>query len=282
MPTKTAATTYPTCADVALAYHARTKHSLKRYAAGPETLDWDLQPNPFREFAGCARTPLPLTADGLSTGVAQLYASDGAARPLTIASIAALLELSMGLSAWKEYGPDRWALRCNPSSGNLHPTEAYVFSANVEGLDDGLYHYVSRDHLLEQRCRHTGPRGTATRLWIGLSSIHWREAWKYGERAFRYCQLDVGHALGAVRYAAGVLGWRARLVGDVGSAALAAWMGLDRAADFAGAELEDADMLIEIEPHAPLASPRREEALLPFDAAADEWAGPAKIGRAHV
>ena len=25
--------------------------------AGPETLDWDLQPNPFREFAGCARTP---------------------------------------------------------------------------------------------------------------------------------------------------------------------------------------------------------------------------------
>src|SRR5437660_12483691 len=30
---------------------------------------------------------------------------------------------------------------------------------------------------------------------VGLSSIHWREAWKYGERAFRYCQHDVGHAL---------------------------------------------------------------------------------------
>jgi len=39
-------------AEIALAYHGRTKHNLKRYAAGPETLDWDTQPNPFREFAG--------------------------------------------------------------------------------------------------------------------------------------------------------------------------------------------------------------------------------------
>ena len=39
---------------------------------------------------------------------------------------AVLFELALGLSAWKEYGGSRWALRCNPSSGNLHPTEAYV------------------------------------------------------------------------------------------------------------------------------------------------------------
>ena len=37
---------------------------------------------------------------------------------------------------------------------------------------------------------------------VGLSSIHWREAWKYGERAFRYCQHDVGHALAAIGIAA--------------------------------------------------------------------------------
>src|SRR6202011_4655004 len=47
---------------------------------------------------------------------------------------------------------------------------------------------------------------------VGLSSIHWREAWKYGERAFRYCQHDVGHALAAVRYAAAALGWSAGLL----------------------------------------------------------------------
>src|SRR6266498_687429 len=58
-------------ADIVLAYHARTKHSLKRYAAGPETLDWDTQPNPFREFAGCARTELEPGADRLATSFAE-------------------------------------------------------------------------------------------------------------------------------------------------------------------------------------------------------------------
>ena len=43
------------------------------------------------------------------------------------------------------------------------------------------------------------PRGA---LLVGLTSIHWREAWKYGERAFRYCQHDVGHGLGALALAA--------------------------------------------------------------------------------
>jgi len=32
-------------------------------------------------------------------------------------------------------------------------------------------------------------------FYLALTSIPWREAWKYGERAFRYCQHDLGHAL---------------------------------------------------------------------------------------
>jgi len=235
-------------AETVFAYHARTKHSLKRYAAGPETLDWDMQPNPFREFEGCARTELELGAGRLGTGFAQASTPGGvSAAALTIESLASLLELSMGLSAWKEYGPDRWAVRCNPSSGNLHPTEAYVFSSNVPGIHDGVYHYLSRDHALELRYESDNRPEAPARLWIGLSSVHWREAWKYGERAFRYCQLDVGHALGALRYAAGALGWSATLIEHVDSAELAAIMGLDRADAFAGAEREEADLLIAIE-----------------------------------
>jgi SagB-type dehydrogenase family enzyme len=235
-------------AEIALGYHAHTKHGLERYAAGPETLDWDSQPNPFREFAGAPRIALPLLADRLDTTWAQVYARDRVPAPLTIETVATLLELSMGLSAWKEHGPDRWALRCNPSSGNLHPIEAYVFASRIGGLDDGLYHYVSRDHALEQRWRaNMGPPGPR-RLWIALASVHWREAWKYGERAFRYCQLDVGHALGALRYAAAALGWCAKVVEDIADTRLAALMGLDRAADFAGVEHEEGDLLIAIDP----------------------------------
>jgi SagB-type dehydrogenase family enzyme len=268
--------------EVILAYHARTKHSLKRYAAGPETLDWDAQPNPFREFEGSPKTPLPLNALETVTSFSQIYTPETVApAPLSLASVGTLLELSMGLSAWKEYGPDRWALRCNPSSGNLHPTEAYVFCTSVPELDDGLHHYVSRDHSLEHRCRVESGSGSSSRLWIALSSIHWREAWKYGERAFRYCQLDTGHALGAIRYAAGVLGWRATVVDGLDSAALAAFMGLDRAADFAGAEPEDAELLIAIDanPGANSAS----ESLAPDGQAFEtgHWAGRANLLDPH-
>jgi SagB-type dehydrogenase family enzyme len=263
----------PAAADIALAYHTRTKHSLKRYAAGPETLDWDAQPNPFREFAGCPRTDLPLTSDRLGTSFAEACDSTAPIHPLTVDGIALLLELSFGLAAWKEHGPDRWALRCNPSSGNLHPTEAYVIAANVSGLGDGLYHYVSRDHVLEQRCR----RGTAAqgepRLWLGLSSIHWREEWKYGERAFRYCQLDLGHALGAISYAAAALGWHAHVIAGLDGAQLAAIMGLDRASDFAGVEAEDADVLLAISPRD--ARPPTRAGLPVADAVADVWTGTA-------
>ena len=91
---------------------------------------------------------------------------------------------------------------------------------------------------------------------MGLSSIYWREAWKYGERAFRYCQHDAGHALGALRIAAATLGWSARLLDEVADETIAALLGLDRDADFAGAERESAELVVAIGPgdlakHAP-------------------------------
>ena len=48
-------------------------------------------------------------------------------------------------------------------------------------------------------------------LLVALTSIYWRESWKYGERAFRYCHHDVGHAIGAITFAAVALGWKTRL-----------------------------------------------------------------------
>jgi SagB-type dehydrogenase family enzyme len=256
-------------ADIAIAYHERTKHRPARYAAGPETLDWTSQPDPFRVFQGSPSIRLPLCAGRMAR-------APGADAPpeLSLDALGALLELSLGLSAWKEYGPDRWALRCNPSSGNLHPTEAYVIAHGVAGLDDGLYHYASRSHALEQRCHSAAlyPPG----LWIGLSSIHWREAWKYGERAFRYCQLDVGHALAALRFAAALLGWTLRLVPG-SSARLGALLGTGRDHDFAGAEREEPDLLVQLIGPAD----RIPADPAPWDAGQTSWAGQANILDPH-
>jgi SagB-type dehydrogenase family enzyme len=226
-----------------LAYHRLSKHHLTHYAAGPGHLDWANQPDPFRTFAGAPVVELPLLADALRTSYGDVYSSTPApSRRTDVNSIGILFELALGLSAWKEYQGSRWALRCNPSSGNLHPTEGYAILPAVPGLDAGVYHYVSRDHVLERRRAFTVDE--AARLakkvppgsfLVGLSSLHWREAWKYGVRAFRYCQHDVGHALAAVRYAAAALGWSARLVADLGDDAVSAWLGLD-CAGFAGVD----------------------------------------------
>ncbi len=69
-------------------------------------------------------------------------------------SLSLFLELSLGLSAWKEYQASRWALRVNPSSGNLHPTEGYVVLPALDGVsaDPGIYHYAPHEHALEERC----------------------------------------------------------------------------------------------------------------------------------
>jgi hypothetical protein len=130
------------------AYHERTKHRPDRFAAGPGSLDWDAQPNPYREFAGAPRILLPLGAQQLQTPFSALHQPHAVVvQPLSLPSIGTLLELSFAISAWKTYGPDRWALRCNPSSGSLHPTEAYVVCSSVGSLGVGVYHYNSLEHV---------------------------------------------------------------------------------------------------------------------------------------
>ena len=234
-------------AAIARAYHQRTQHTLQAYAKGPEALDWSEQPDPFRSFNGAACISLPLLdKDHPSPPFADLFRPAGnVPSQLNLEHIAALLELSLGISAWKSYMGDRWALRCNPSSGNLHPTEGYVVASGIGDLTDGVYHYRPDEHLLEQRsCIDFG--NSDPRLIIGLSSIFWREGWKYGERAYRYCQLDIGHAIAAFSYAAASLGWQVNLLDQHSDASVARLLGLDQPDSFTGAEPEAPEMLFEI------------------------------------
>jgi SagB-type dehydrogenase family enzyme len=214
-------------------------------------MDWATQPDPFRTYRGAPRIGLPLAADAVAIPYPALSVPGAVfPRPLSLEAVATLLELSLGISAWKGYGGERWALRCNPSSGNLHPTEGYVVAWGVDGIPPGVYHYAARDHALERRALLSGggpssllPAGT---FLVGLSDIAWREAWKYGERAYRYCRLDAGHAVAAVRYAAASLGWSARLVRGAGDEETWELLGLSREDDFEGAEREEPGALIRI------------------------------------
>ena len=241
-----------------LKYHERTKHFPDRTARSPGYMDWATQPDPFRRFAGAALTPLPLPARDAGPDYDDLFAP-GVVEPVRVnlASISAMLELSLGLSAVKQLGPSQWALRMNPSSGNLHPTEGYLIVGPIAGLEEGggVFHYAPKEHALERRgafAADVWPRLAVEfpphSFFVGLSSIHWREAWKYGERAYRYCQHDVGHAAAAVAIAAALCGWRAFSMDAMGDDEVAALLGLDRAGDFDAAEPEHPDLLLAVVP----------------------------------
>src|SRR4029078_2069056 len=91
---------------------------------------------------------------------------------------------------------------------------------------------------------------------VALTSIHWREAWKYGERAFRYCQHDLGHAIAAVGIAAALDGRRVVAGLEWPQRDLAALVGIDRDEDFVDAEREEAGCLLAVaSPKSPVASP---------------------------
>ena len=86
---------------------------------------------------------------------------------------------------------------------------------------------------------------------IGIASIYWREAWKYGLRAFRYCQHDCGHAIAAVSYAAASLGWPTRMLDAASDEDVAAVLGLVRSADDHVVEREEPDCLLWVGPGEP-------------------------------
>ena len=241
--------------QTAIRYHTETKHHLDRYARSAGAMDWQNQPDPFRSYSDVALIPLPLIDTNPDTGYGGLHRPDGLkSSTIDKPAIGGFLELSLGLSAWKSIGNERWSLRMNPSSGNLHPTEAHLILPDMIGIQGGVYHYNVLRHVLE--CRATLPATLTEKMQthlgsagfgFGLTSIFWREAWKYGERAYRYCNLDVGHALAAARFSANLLGWKITCLADLSDVEVETILGLNRV-DWTPNEKEHPDLLCWIHP----------------------------------
>lgn len=276
--------------SVVMEYHRTTKHHFNRYARGPGFMDWATQPDPFRRYQGAPLIPLERMPRENTPAYDFVFSGSIVPQPLNARSIAQLFLDSLALSAWKRSGGEAWALRINPSSGNLHPTEGYLICGALHGLAENpvVCHYAPREHALELRTHVPStlwekllpgsPRDVA---FVGLTSIHWRESWKYGERAYRYCALDVGHALGAIGMAAAGLGWQVNLVENLSSEDLALLLGIR---DAGGAEREEPDCLLAVYPRkgdALASCSLNREAIPEFEALS--WLGrPNRLSRSHV
>jgi hypothetical protein len=82
-------------------YHEETKHHYERYARSAGYMDWENQPNPFRFYEKSRIVELPLLKKDPRVAYSDLYQrGSNPVREFAIETIAGLLELSLGLSAW--------------------------------------------------------------------------------------------------------------------------------------------------------------------------------------
>jgi SagB-type dehydrogenase family enzyme len=226
-------------------YHNETKHAPSRYARSLGYMDWATQPDPYRSYIGAPQIKLPLSFENKTIAYKDIFdVTKTDTAPMCLESISQFFQFSLGLAAVKSYQGQSWALRCNASSGNLQPSESYLLSNDIEGIDGGLYHYGVKDHHLEQLSETTEKLDIPKDSFIvGLTSIVWREAWKYGERSWRYTQLDCGHAYKALEISAKILGWDIQLL-NTNDDDISSLIGLDDIKRYVPEERERADMLL--------------------------------------
>ena len=202
-------------------YHEFTKHTVGKLRRSQHYLDWANMPNPFRHYEGVPVLDLPAdppapqipALEVLEGKTGNTHAENGAT------FLSQLLFYSASISATKRVPTTggTYALRVNPSSGNLHPTEFHFCTRGLVDWPDGLYHYRPSSHMAEQRAiGDFVPKLTdfSAPIAFVLTSIAWREAWKYQDRAYRYCLHDIGHAWQALSLAARSMGCESYAIGN--------------------------------------------------------------------
>jgi len=183
-------------------YQQDTKYYRNRFGDGP---DWSLQPDQYKNYPNNPKVKLPelnnIKTKSLNYAIQNRRSiRDFSEKPLSKEQLSYLLWASTGIQR-KERG---FEYRTAPSAGALYPIETYIVINNVDGIEQGVYHYNIEHHLLEEikkgdyrtaitkaaldqpMCYHAA----AVIIWTAIFN---RSKCKYGQRAYRYIYLDAGH-----------------------------------------------------------------------------------------
>ncbi|WFR58793.1 SagB/ThcOx family dehydrogenase [Anaerocolumna sp. AGMB13025] len=123
---------------------------------------------------------------------------------LKLEELAFLLWASQGVK--KVIGTGRKAtIRTVPSAGARHPFETYLFVNRVNGLEQGLYHYLPLEHALEFLGTIENQIQKVDAAYCGQAFfanapvafvwtvVPYRTEWRYTTNAQKYALLDAGH-----------------------------------------------------------------------------------------
>lgn len=131
--------------------------------------------------------------------------------------------------------------RTTPSAGATYPLEIFVVCGqdSIEGMDEGIYHYIIADHcltLLHKGDVRSDLAGAALNqeficeapLDIVLCALYQRTTFSYGSRGERYVQIEVGHAGQNIYLQATTLGLATVAIGAFNDEQVREVMQLDR------------------------------------------------------
>ena len=214
--------------DVAAAwkYHNATKHSYWSVRSG-HGLDWPNQPLPFKIYKGVESIRLPTDGHPIEGNAAEAISDspvspDSGAMP-DLGLLARILYLSAGITKRKPYPGGEVYFRAAACTGALYHIDLYLVCGDLPGLGAGVYHFGPHDFGLV-RLREGDYRSVLAEtsafepsiadapVTVALADTHWRNAWKYGARAYRHAFWDSGTLLANLLSAASGAGVPARVV----------------------------------------------------------------------
>lgn len=122
--------------------------------------------------------------------------------PMKFSELAYLLQSTCRIQ--KVIGDNIASFRPTPSGGARHAFETYLVVNNVEGLENGAYHYLALHHQLEKLTRPidqtelvesvNGQKFVASaHVVFYFSAIPYRAEWRYGQRSHKVMLIDLGH-----------------------------------------------------------------------------------------
>jgi len=137
---------------------------------------------------------------------------------ITVEQLSQILWAAYGITLPRPDVPNlRGGLRTTPSAGATFPLEIYVVIGNVEGIEPGVYRYISEEHKIV-RVVDGDVRAALSDAALGQRSVRDAPATVvhagvferitgiYGERGIMYTHIEVGHSAQNVYLQAEALG----------------------------------------------------------------------------
>jgi SagB-type dehydrogenase family enzyme len=188
----------------AIAYHESTKHSEVSINASAHYLDWDTKPSPFKEYLNLPSIALPRNfprPEENSIGAIRGELRNAGEKQIGLEVLAEILFFSAGLTRKMRFGREFYYMRAASATGALYPIEVYVISAQMPGLEAGVYHFnplhfslvTLREGDYRSALNDAGSPGSLSAPFtLVFTSIAWRNAWKYEARSYRHWFWDAG------------------------------------------------------------------------------------------